>query len=164
MSTPDDARPGGDPADDALLAELGDVLQERAQDAPAEVVEAAKGLLTWRTVDAELARLAFDSLVDGAAVTRAGVVDAGPRLLTFEADAATLEVEVGRTAAGVRLVGQLDPPGPAAVAVRGPASVVTGAADELGRFVLEVPAPAGPVTVSWTPAGGPTYSGSAVLL
>ena len=121
---------------------------------PPEAVAAAQGLFTWRTVDAELAELTHDSLV---APREPGVRAAGqPRILTFEAGALTVEVEVDDVPGARRLIGQLTPPGPAELELRcgpdadaGPdtdtgsdtaAEPVRGEADGLGRFVLDLPA------------------------
>ncbi|MCO1661101.1 hypothetical protein [Pseudonocardia humida] len=127
--------------DDALLAELARVL-ERVSAPPPEVVEAAKGLFTWRTVDAELAELTHDSLI---AQRELGVRAAGqPRILTFEAGGMTVEVEVDDVPGARRLIGQLTPPGRADLELRSADDTVVGSivgsADELGRFVLDLPA------------------------
>lgn len=120
-------------SDDDLLAELAVVL-ERVSGQPPAVVEAAKGLFTWRTVDAELAALVHDSLVDA---TEFGVRATGqPRILTFETGGLTVEVEVDETPGARRLIGQLTPPGPARLELRTPGEPVRGTADDLGRFVL----------------------------
>lgn len=124
--------------DDELLAELGAVLR-RLESPPQEVVEAGKGLFTWRTIDAELAALIFDSIeVDTA--EPAGVRAGGqPRILTFEAAGLTIEVEVDETPGARRLIGQLTPPGRADLELRTPDQSFLGGADELGRFVLDLP-------------------------
>jgi hypothetical protein len=124
--------------DDALQAELARVLGAVAGPPPG-LVAAAKGLFTWRTVDAELAELAHDSLL---APPDAGVRAAGqPRILTFTAGALTVEVEVDDVPGARRLIGQLTPPGPARLELRsGGGGDVAGEADELGRFVLALPA------------------------
>lgn len=124
-------------ADDELMAELSQVLRAAAE-MPDGARDAARALFTWRTVDAELAALSYDSLLDGAApVTRAGAGQ--PRVLTFAADAVTIEVEVDENRAGRRLVGQVEPAGPARLELRTTAGTVEGRADELGRFVLALP-------------------------
>lgn len=124
--------------DDELLAELASVLSQ-VSGPPPELVEAAKGLFTWRTVDAELAALTYDSIeVEPAA---AGVRTGGqPRILTFEADGLTVEVEVDETPGARRLIGQLTPPGPAELELRTPDGTTIGDADDLGRFVLALAA------------------------
>ncbi len=87
---------------------------------PDDVVEAAKGSYSWRTIDAELAELAYDSTAD--ATPLAGVRGvARTRTLSFEAPDLTVEVEVEE--AGARTVtGQLVPPQPATVELRQPAA------------------------------------------
>jgi hypothetical protein len=120
--------------DDELAAELAAVLADRR--APREVTEAAKGLFTWRTIDAELAALSYDSLVDA----EEGVVRgaAGPRALVFEAGDVEIEVEVAPGRDGRRLVGQLSAAGAVDLAVDGAARTL--AVDELGRFATDLPA------------------------
>jgi hypothetical protein len=59
---------------------------------PASVVEAARGSLSWRTIDAELAALAFDSAVDQPVSAIRGAD--GPRQLAFDAPGLSIEVEV----------------------------------------------------------------------
>lgn len=124
--------------DDALLAELGEVLR-MYDPPPAEVTAAAKELFTWRTVDAELAALTFDSLLDDEpAAVRSTAVE--PRLLTFEADGIAVELEVETDPdAGRRLVGQVVPPrsGDLDLVVGG--RTVRAPVDDIGRFVVELP-------------------------
>jgi hypothetical protein len=104
---------------------------------PPELVEAGKGLFTWRTIDAELAELAYDSLVaDDEPGVRAG---GQPRTLTFEAGGLTVEVEVDDVPGARRLIGQLTPPGRAELELRTADDAVVGEADDLGRFVLALP-------------------------
>ncbi len=126
-----------DPADDALLAELADLL-ERADPPPPGLVEASKQLWTWRTIDAELAALGHDSLVDEPAPALRSAEQ--QRLVTFETPRLTIEVEVADGSGGRRLVGQLDPPGPAELELRTVDGPIPGSADELGRFVIVLPA------------------------
>ncbi len=139
-------------ADDALLAELGEVLR-RDHQPPADVIDAAKELFTWRTVDAELAALTFDSLLDDepAAVRSTA---AAPRLLTFEADGITLELEVEADAGGSRrLVGQVVPPraGDLELVVDGRTDRVP--VDDVGRFVIALPDEPGRILLRLTVAG-----------
>ncbi|GAA4543512.1 hypothetical protein [Pseudonocardia xishanensis] len=122
--------------DDELAAELAAAFPDLR--APREVTEAAKGLFTWRTIDAELAALVEDSLVDEEpALTRAAD---RLRSVTFEgADTAVvLEIDAGAR----RAVGQLDPASAATIELTGSDPRVTVTADGLGRFILPLP-PAG---------------------
>jgi hypothetical protein len=129
------------PDDTELLADIRDVY-DQLDPVPPEVVAAARGALTWLTIDADLAELTADSLIDSAAVRSAGA----PRLVSFEADGLTVEVEVAETGDTRRLVGQLVPPGPAQVTVRSAGGEHTVEADELGCFAVEGIAP-GPVSL-----------------
>jgi hypothetical protein len=124
--------------DDALLAELAEALRPWTVPPP-EVVEAGKQSFTWRTIDAELAVLTHDSLLDATPVlARSGTQ---PRMLTFEAGELTIELEVDSGAGQRRLVGQLLPGWPAELELRaGDAEPVTGRSDGLGRFSLPLPA------------------------
>jgi len=122
--------------DDELAAELAAAFADRR--APREVTEAAKGLLTWRTIDADLAALVEDSLVDEEPVlTRAAE---RVRSVTFEtaATAVVLEIDAGAR----RAVGQLDPATAATIELAGTEPPVSVTADDLGRFILPLP-PAG---------------------
>lgn len=124
-------------ADDALLAELAEVLHDRLAPPP-EVYDAARSAFALRTLDAELAALTYDSLVDTEpSAVRSGD---GPRVLTFEADGLTIEAEVDETPSGRRLLGQIVPPQPMGLVLESAAASVTGQADELGRFVIDLPA------------------------
>ena len=110
--------------------------------APADVLEAARAVFAWRTVDAELATLSFDSLVDAGAsgVHAVDVRSMGqPRILAFDAGGLTVEVEVDETPGSRRIVGQLTPAGAAELELRTAGVPVTGEADELGGSCLPCP-------------------------
>lgn len=123
--------------DDLLLDELAALLGPQ-HEPPPEVLHAARGVFTWRTVDAEIAALTYDSLLDDGPV---GVRAAGQsRILTFEAEGLTIEVELDATPSGRRLLGQLVPAQAAELELLGAGQVLaTCAADELGRFVVTLP-------------------------
>jgi hypothetical protein len=134
------ATPGGD--DEQLLALLTQALEEQDQ-VPPDAVRAAKDAWTWRTIDAELAALTYDSLLDDRALTGVrGAVTV--RALAFEAGEVTIELEVTEHSGSRRLVGQLVPAGAPAVrlefADQGPPVIML--TDELGRFGAESLAPA----------------------
>jgi hypothetical protein len=136
--------PKFDPDDDALLAELRALAGEE-DPVPEHVVAAARGSFTWRTIDAELAELAYDSALDTEQLAAVRSADAG-RLLTFETPALMIELEV--TAVGSRrsIRGQLEPPGPGAVEIRHAGGVLEVEADSLGRFTADG-VEAGPVSL-----------------
>lgn len=140
-----DHRDDDQQADERLLAELRAVAQH--VDAPPEAaIAAARSQLAYLRLDAELAQLTFDSLDAPEPVgVRADTQLA--RRLTFEAGTTEIEVEVVPEGERRRLVGQCLPPSEVEVQVRTrPAGDDTStedlvtAADELGRFNVEVPA------------------------
>jgi hypothetical protein len=133
------------PPEERLFEELTAVVR-RADRPPAEVLSAARGSYTWRTIDAELAELTYDSLLDDDALAkvRSG---AQPRQVTFESDDLTIELEIGFATGGRRIVGQLIPTQVAEVEIRHPAGEQSVAADELGRFTAEV-LTVGPVSLA----------------
>jgi hypothetical protein len=135
--------------DDAMERELrqaADVLDPL----PAHLAQMARAAFTWRTVDAELAELVFDSLAETEVATVRGADQ--PRVLTFRADELVIEVEVGAEDGGRRLVGRVSPAVPAEVEVHHGRGAVTVAVDELGRFAAAGLAP-GPLRLRCTPPG-----------
>lgn len=157
MST-DDPRDWHAMDDDALLDALGRALVV-VDPVPRRVVEAATGAFTWRTIDAELAELAFDSALADAG-TRAAAT--APRELTFRAGSVEIEVMVvdGRVPA---VEGQLIPPGGREVELASPAGVTSVTPDELGRFRFDA-VPSGPVRLGVLGANGWVYSDWIVLV
>jgi hypothetical protein len=118
--------------DDELLAEFRKAVQARAA-VPQTMVDAALAAFAWRTVDAELAELLYDSGVEETlVVTRSA---SHTRILTFQGDQIGAEIEIGDDA--VR--GQLLPPQPGSVVLmtadggEHPAN-----ADEVGFFTVPI--------------------------
>lgn len=112
--------------DVALLADLGHAL-DALDTAPEAARLAAHGLLSWRSMDDELAELQFDSALDTAEVR--GL--AWPRQLSFEAAESSVEIEID----GHHIVGQIIPP--AEVEVRltsATGSASTTRSDSVGHF------------------------------
>ena len=100
---------GGAPqgADDNLMELLRQTLAD-VDGVPDDVVAAAKEVWTWRTIDAELAELAHDSLLDDAAM--AGVRGTATlRALSFTAGSLFIEVEVSEDGDRRGLIGQVVP-------------------------------------------------------
>lgn len=142
---------------DALLGELQGLLA-RADPMPPQLLEQVRRSFCWRTIDAELAELSFDSLVDQApelAVRSQATLE--PRMLGFGAvvhgEDLSIEVEVSSEADGCALVGQIFPAGARAVEVQaGDGGSAEVPIDELGRFLIE-PVPCGPVRLRVEHAG-----------
>jgi hypothetical protein len=141
--------------DDALLASLR-VAAAAHDGVPEPVLSAARESLTWRTIDAELAALAYDSLADAGALVRDGAATRDYRLLSFEAGEVAVEVEISGSGDRRRLTAQVVPPAAADVEVRSPAGMTTGRTDEHGRLAPVDVAP-GPVSLRVVRADGSTF-------
>ncbi|ELS58258.1 hypothetical protein STVIR_0809 [Streptomyces viridochromogenes Tue57] len=128
-------------ADDGFDVEL---LEEELRQAaaildpvPPELRQIAVEAYALHDLDARIAELTFDSVVD--AIPVRGATDA-PRMLTFRAGEVTVDVEV--TAQG--LMGQVLPPQQARIEVLGgPQTATPVMADDMGRFSSDAP-PSGP--------------------
>lgn len=124
---------GGEEFDAGMLEEELRQAAAVLDPVPAELQQAAVDAYALHDLDARVAELTFDSLVDALPVR--GVTDV-PRMLTFRAGEVTVDVEV--SARG--LMGQVLPPQPARIEVLGgprPGSPLT--ADALGRFTGDLP-------------------------
>ena len=132
------------PGDDELEEELRRTAAS-LDPVPSELLQAAADAFTWRTVDAELAELVYDSLVDedAMALVRGGQ---DRRLLSFEAAGLTIDLQVTTSGAARELTGQLAPPQRASIEIRSGSGQVTTDADELGRF-RATSVPAGPMSL-----------------
>jgi hypothetical protein len=128
---------GASLTDDELLEALRRAVSER-EAVPPDFVAAAKDAFAWLNIDAELARLTYDSRnAEQALSTRTEA--ASIRALTFTSGRITIELEVAQDS----LVGQIVPAQPAEISVlprSGSEIVVT--ADEIGCFSVE-PIPLG---------------------
>ena len=148
--------------EDELLADLREA--GRLDPVPPEAVAAAKAGFMWRTIDAELAELTYDSLLDDQAL--AGVRSAAPaRFLSFASEPAKLTVEVEAVTEGGRrrLIGQLVPTQRGHIEVRHAGGSVTVEADELGRFTAENLSP-GPVSLHCRAESGANVATDWVLV
>ncbi|WP_328884248.1 hypothetical protein [Streptomyces sp. NBC_00299] len=104
---------------------------------PAQLRQLAVEAFALHDLDARIAELTFDSVVD--AIPVRGATDV-PRMLTFRAGEVTVDVEV--TAQG--LMGQVLPPQQARIEVlAGPQTAIPVEADDMGRFTSDAP-PNGP--------------------
>lgn len=152
----------GDP-DDHLVADLRR-LASRRDGVPAEVLASAKGTFTWRTIDADLAQLTFDSAVETPEL--AGVRGAATaRLLTFEASTLSVEIEVSASGSRRRIVGQLVPGHVAVVEVLHDGGSEEVETDDIGRFAVDGIFP-GPVRIDVRAADqpGPSVSTAWVIV
>jgi hypothetical protein len=126
----EESRPERDDSDDGLLASLG--AAARALDpVPAGVAQAAKAAFTWRTIDAELAALVYDSAEQGLVGVRGAPAR---RSLSFEYADVVVDMELDE---GERtLTGQVAPRAVDWIELHqaGSGIPVRVDADELGRF------------------------------
>ena len=135
-------------------------LQEAAQlldPVPPHLVDAAIGAFTWRTIDADLAELVYDSLAEPVAAVRS--VAQQPRLLTFQTASLTIELEAEGHGENRRIVGRVIPAEPVTLEIRHSRGVVTASIDTHGRFAagalsagpiqLRLQADRSPVVTDW---------------
>ena len=138
--------------DDQLLAELRAAIHE-AGAVPDDVLTAAKAVYTMRTLDEELAMLAYDSRTDP---ELAGAFRSEPlsvRSLVFGVGDVTLDVDVLADA----FVGQLTPPMTGSIVVETPSDPPLRAdIDELGMFKVPL-CSAGDVRFRVEPADGQAF-------
>ena len=120
-------------ADDRLVEVIRAALHE-LDGPPPEVVALAKQSLTWRTIDAELAELTYDSAVDGDLVGVRGTGTA--RALTFEVGAVVIDLEVSDRDTARDVLGQVAPATEVTLSLVRPTGTVDVALDDLGRFRL----------------------------
>jgi len=119
---------------------------------PSHLVERATALFTWRTIDAELAELVYDSASAREPMTVRG--DGEPRILTFrlepiadrEPAPRVVEIEIGGEGDTRDLLGRVSPSGPDHVDIDRGTATVTVAADERGRFAARDLSP-GPLRI-----------------
>jgi hypothetical protein len=118
--------------DNDLLALLEEALAAEG-DVPPDFIAAGKAAFAWRTIDAELAALVYDSDREPALMRNQTTADL--RALTFASAHVTIELEL----TGVGLIGQLVPPSTAEIDVQTAAGVTSSVTtDELGCFTIRV--------------------------
>ncbi|HTU85784.1 MAG TPA: hypothetical protein VMF57_09440 [Solirubrobacteraceae bacterium] len=126
--------------DERLMAELRDFFAA-VDPIPPLLVETAKASLGWRRLDADLAELLSDSVLEEApfALARGGGTPA--RAVTFSSSDLTIDIEVHVDDQGRTLLGQLSPAAAAAIEIDTMAEEpVSAQADHLGRFRTRLPA------------------------
>ncbi|MGH9279760.1 MAG: hypothetical protein ACRD12_16885 [Acidimicrobiales bacterium] len=115
---------------------------------PYDTLQSLRACFTRRSLDAELAELVYDSLLNAPVGVRSG--EAG-RQLSFQGPRVAVEMEV--VAERQRVVGQLVPPQPSQVEVRHAGGSYVLHSDRVGRFVADE-IPKGPVSFRCTGATG----------
>ena len=123
------------PSDDELVDLLHNALAE-LDHVPRHVVEAARAAFEWRTVDAELAALLYDSATSQPAGVRA---ETASRQLSFAADGVEIEILVRDAELEPRLDIQIVPPAIRTIQIRDGQTTATATTDELGRCTVPVP-------------------------
>jgi chloramphenicol 3-O-phosphotransferase len=137
--------------DEELLAELAEALRAE-QEVPAALIHSGKAVWTWRTVDAELAALTYDSAVETshAELVMIRSEAAALRSLTYASTHLTIDLEVTRDA----LLGQMQPAEVvSAEVVSRDGAVLPVEVDEVGWFTVR-PAPRSPFRISCTTHAG----------
>ncbi|MBO3752958.1 hypothetical protein J5X84_43515 [Streptosporangiaceae bacterium NEAU-GS5] len=147
-------------SEEVLLAQIAEAL-EAADAIPHDFVEAGKATFAWRTIDSELAELAFDSdLQDHQDLIRSE--PAPLRALTFTAPraAVTIEIEVVDGA----LLGQLVPEQAGEIHIVTRTGHDTSAViDEVGYFLIS-PMPVAPFRIHCQTASGVNMSTNWITL
>ena len=134
--------------DEQLLAALGEAIRAE-QAVPEWFVETGKNAYAWHDIDAELARLTYDSLIDRERAAAVRSEAASIRALTFTSARLSIELEVNETS----LVGQIIPPRAGTLEVHTTAGVTSSPVDEIGCFVVE-PIPNSPFRLRCRTADG----------
>jgi hypothetical protein len=126
--------------DDDLVAALQEAFRAE-QEVPREFIEMGQAAYTWRSIDAELAALTFDSATElAAAAAPVRSAEASPRFLTFSSPELTIELEIGPDG----IIGQIVPPQPGRAEARPASGPVSGTEiDDIGCFVVR-PLPGSP--------------------
>ena len=124
--------------DEQLLAALGEAMRAR-EAVPEWFVETGKNAYAWHNIDAELAQLTYDSLVDRERAAAVRSEAASIRALTFTSTRLSIELEVAESS----LLGQIIPPRAGTLEVHTTAGVTSSPVDEIGCFVVD-PIPSSP--------------------
>lgn len=115
-----------------LLSALRVAVAARAA-VPAAFVEAGRNAYAWHGVDAELASIAYDSLLDAGQLSGVRSESASIRALTFESAHFSIGVEITDDA----LFGQLVPPQPGAAELESRSGqIVAVPIDDVGCFTF----------------------------
>ena len=145
--------------DDDLVAALQGAFRAE-QEVPREFIEMGQAAYTWRSIDAELAALTFDSATElAAAAAPVRSAEASPRFLTFSSADLTIELEIGPDG----IIGQIVPPQPGRAEARPASGPAVGTEiDDVGCFVVR-PLPGSPFRLHVTADTGQASSGVSAL-
>ncbi|HYI53844.1 MAG TPA: hypothetical protein VEX57_07760 [Microlunatus sp.] len=129
------------PEEERLLADLKDALLAAQHPQKELIIANAQDAFGYLTMEEELARLVYDSMLEGDPVGSARAADTS-RMVIFECEAMTMEMEIR----GRDIVGQIGPPGPATVILETADGAMREVhADDLGCFSARVADPGGPL-------------------
>jgi hypothetical protein len=134
--------------DDTELLDLVGQVLDSTDPVPPDAVAAARSA-DWASIDADLAELTFDSLLDESAVALRDV-DSHLRSLTYIAGDRTVEIDVTAD----EVVGRVEPAGDIPVEVVQRTGRRQVRVDDLGRF--RAPVGPGPLRLQLSLPGGPT--------
>ena len=134
--------------DEQLMADLSEAMRAR-QAVPSWCVLTGRLASAWRDIDAELARLTYDSRAGTGTVAVMRSQHAWLRALSFTSARLNIELEI----AGDVLVGQVVPPRSGTLETHTKAGLTISPVDEIGCFVVE-PVPAGPFRLRFRLADG----------
>ncbi len=119
--------------DEVLLAALHEAIAAR-EAVPPDFIAAAKDAYAWHSIDAELARLTYDSGLETELAAGMRSESASIRALSFASAHLSIEVEIS----GDSLLGQLIPALPGTVEVQAlDGGTVTVHVDEAGCFTVD---------------------------
>lgn len=115
-----------------LIAALRQGLSE-SDPVPSDVSKFAKASYTWRSIDAELAELEYDSAEE---TLPSGVrSSATARMISFQVGQWMLDIEYDESSG--RLIGAISPGTAYAIDLHSPGALFTTESDEDGRFTAE---------------------------
>lgn len=115
-----------------LIAALRKGLSE-SDPVPSDVTEFAKASYTWRSIEAELAELEYDSTEED---LPAGVrSSATARMISFQVGQWMLDIEYDESSG--RLMGAISPDAAYAIDLHSPGALFTTESDPAGRFTVE---------------------------
>ena len=129
--------------DDEELLEVLSEAMSTAREMPADFVAVGKAAYAWRTIDAELAALTYDSAWETGELALTRTESAELRTLTFASEGLTIELELTPH----EVLGQISPPQAGTVRLASDSDAPgTLPIDDLGFFIVR-PVPRHPFRV-----------------